>query len=654
MVLHGIDGKMNPLRFRLRAFYWAAAVVGFFMMVQVRPVGGTGGRGQGRMNPFSAVPPPPNQPPPVFPSFGPKAGCSLTGSRVYKTGAYCYPFQRFTISAILQSPAFKGCCRPCPEQFGLELGFLEITEEHKTLAMDRFHRWAAERHGVPHLNKVQKNSALFQERESRGGGGGGQSTMRQRKGGGGGAAAAASAASAATSKGGSGAPKPAATAAAKGGAGASSSSSKSGSSASKSGAAAKSTSSSKSGAAAKSTSSSKSGAAAKSTSSSKSGSSASKSGASSKAAAEAPPPIPAAGGGKAADSPPPPVPPPPPHDYSDDASRLGGDTFGMGLLGQMPQGGGVTGMSLGGFVSGPQVERLLPCCKVCPEQFLMPTALSDVTTSFVEASEKAEQKEEEEQEQEQEEGAAQEEDEGLGRRRRRRRRTEKSRNGFPSFSSLSSSATSSSSSSSKGGAKGGGGGPTDMDTGYQRSACCNMCDKKTMAQKSPAAFIELMEQGMGRKRAAASSYEYGTRSSMFSGRRQDSARRRRGFVGSLAAAAGNAAMSAAGGSMHGNTGSCCPMCPSLQTILNSNVAPDEAFGGPFGKALESGTVGAPFTHLEKDMLKQLAEEANMDETAAGRDPGIAAAARARAAASLAGNPVVSTPGLGAMSSLVRL
>ena len=26
------------------------------------------------------------------------------------------------IGSILASPAFRGCCRPCPEQFGLELG----------------------------------------------------------------------------------------------------------------------------------------------------------------------------------------------------------------------------------------------------------------------------------------------------------------------------------------------------------------------------------------------------------------------------------------------------------------------------------------------------------------------------------------------------
>lgn len=169
-----------------------------------------------------------------------------------------------------------------------------------------------------------------------------------------------------------------------------------------------------------------------------------------------------------------------------------------------------------------------------------------------------------------------------------------------------------------------------MDTGYKRSACCNMCDKKMMAQRSTSAFVELMEQGMGRKKRSTA-FLSGMRNRILS---------RRGFVGGLAAAAGNAAMSAVGGSMHENTGSCCPMCPSLQTILNGNVPADEAFGGPFGKALESEVVGAPLTNLETDMLRQLAEEANMDETAAARDPGMAAAARARAAASLAGKPVL--------------
>ena len=97
-------------------------------------------------------------------------------------------------------------------------------------------------------------------------------------------------------------------------------------------------------------------------------------------------------------------------------------------------------------------------------------------------------------------------------------------------------------------------------------------------------------------------------------------------------------MQAVGGDMYGNTGSCCPMCPSsLQTILNSNVPQDEAFGGPFGKSIGVGEVaGLPLTRLEEDMLRELAEESNMDTAAAARDPGMAAAARARAAASLAG------------------
>ena len=161
----------------------------------------------------------------------------------------------------------------------------------------------------------------------------------------------------------------------------------------------------------------------------------------------------------------------------------------------------------------------------------------------------------------------------------------------------------------------------------------------TMAKNSRSSFVELMEQGMGRKKHRVSAFTSVVRDNIMIEHRHSA--RRRGFVGSLAAAAANTAMSAVGANIHANTGSCCPMCPSLQTILNSNVPADEAFGGPFGKALESEVVGAPLTNLERDMLEQLAEEANLDGTAAARDPGIAAAARARAAASLAGKPIAS-------------
>ena len=541
-------------------------------------IGSAGGNGaavtsKNNINPLPVLRPP-NQPLPVLPAFGPKAGCSLTGSRVYKSGAYCYPFHRFSITSILQSPAFKGCCRPCPEQFGLELGFLEISEKQKAKAMKRFHQWAAERHAVPPRSadgKASPESAFFQEHESADTGVGAQAkhnTMRQRKGG--------TTMSAATTKG-RDAPAPTA--------------SKGGSATSKAGASGPPVTQSGDGRAP--------------------GSSGSKAGsASSKAGVKESPPVPPSGGGRASDMVRPTVPPPPKYDYSDDAARLGGATFGFGLTGLMPQGGGTTGMSLGGFVSGPQVELLLPCCKVCPEQFLMPASLSDVTTSFIENKEK---------------------DRSLESGMSRSTATGTATGGRKRSSDASREGWSSSSAKVGSNAKAGGpyhGGMTDMDTGYKRSACCNMCDKWTMAQQSSAAFIELMESGMGRKRAASASKR--SRNG-----RDYSSHRRRGFVGALGAAAGNTALSALGHSMHGNTGSCCPMCPSLQTIMNSNVPADEAFGGPFGKALESEVVGMPLTNLEKDMLKQLAEEANMDTTAAGRDPGMAAAARARAAESLA-------------------
>ena len=625
----------------------------------------------GGLTPLVGVPPPPNQPLPVFPTFGPKEGCSLTGSRVYKSGAYCYPFQRFTISSILNSPAFKGCCRPCPEQFGLELDFLEITEEMKVQAMDRFHSWAMKHHGAPHpatMGKPEKSrvsaeasqktvhivrdSSLIQSWES------GQAsselrTSREKKSGA--SASLGNVGSGSKVKSGStpaaGGKKSGSTPAAgekksgsalaaegkKSGSTPAAGGKKSGSNAAKSGSggksgsnAAKSGSGGKNGA--KSGSGGKSG-----TTSGASGKNGAKSGASgtsgksgksesvaksgSLAKASMPPPPPPGGGGREPDGIRPSVPPPPSHDYSQDASVMGGSTFGFGLMGQAPQGGGVTGMSTGGFVSGPQVERLLPCCKVCPEQFLMPTSLSDVTTSFLQKSEhqnvQAEIKTQGSKSESSNENSF--------------KNSQLSKKAGPASSMAASAFSSSAASSSKAGdAAKGGGGLTDMDTGYRQSTCCKMCDRHTMAAQSTFGFIELMESGMNRKKHRT----LNSRNNLLS-----KGTRMKGFAGGFAAMAGNAAMRAAGGNMFGNTGSCCPMCPSLQTMLNGNVPQDEAFGGPFGKALESEIVGAPLTKLEEDMLRQLADEANMDASAAARDPGMAAAARARAAASLAGKPI---------------
>ena len=60
---------------------------------------------------------------------------------------------------------------------------------------------------------------------------------------------------------------------------------------------------------------------------------------------------------------------------------------------------------------------------------------------------------------------------------------------------------------------------------------------------------------------------------------------------------------------------------------------------------------APLTKQELEALKVIADEAGVDATAAKRDPGMASAARARAASSLAG---LSGGMKSAMGSMLRL
>jgi hypothetical protein len=68
--------------------------------------------------------PPADLPPPILPSFGPNYGAVPQGSRTAKSGKYHYPFYKFSIGTIMQSPAYRGCCRVCPEQFGIEVSLL--------------------------------------------------------------------------------------------------------------------------------------------------------------------------------------------------------------------------------------------------------------------------------------------------------------------------------------------------------------------------------------------------------------------------------------------------------------------------------------------------------------------------------------------------
>ena len=230
-------------------------------------------------------------------------------------------------------------------------------------------------------------------------------------------------------------------------------------------------------------------------------------------------------------------------------------------------------------MSGPQAESLLPCCKVCPEQFLMPETLEDVSTSFIELEEKTKEK-----------------------------MTEKNQDTIKA-------------------------GPTtgSMNTGYVRTTCCNMCDQKT------------------RKRGI-----HGSHQNTFL-LEQKALHRKKGFISGAMGGVLNAAMSGGSG-MNGGTGGCCPVCPNLQTIMNANVPQDEAFGGPFAPGIESSQSGAPLTKKEQDALKSIADQAGIDETQARRDPGMASAARARAANSLSslGDGAGGAAAAGAAAALLRL
>jgi hypothetical protein len=107
-----------------------------------------------------------------MPAFGPTKECGPTGSRQYKSGAYCYPYYKFTISSILNSPGFKGCCRPCPEQFGLELGLLDISPTQKQHVMHKFKEWSKTRSPAHKLQHVSQQRFLESE-----------NTLKQKKGG---------------------------------------------------------------------------------------------------------------------------------------------------------------------------------------------------------------------------------------------------------------------------------------------------------------------------------------------------------------------------------------------------------------------------------------------------------------------------------------
>lgn len=59
----------------------------------------------------------------------------------------------------------------------------------------------------------------------------------------------------------------------------------------------------------------------------------------------------------------------------------------------------------------------------------------------------------------------------------------------------------------------------------------------------------------------------------------------------------------------------------------------DSFGGPFATALRTDVMGAALTDAEKKALETIAKEAGVDVNTASTDPAMAAAARARVAAS---------------------
>ena len=473
--------------------------------------------------------PPADLPPPILPSFGPNYGAVPQGSRTAKSGKYHYPFYKFSIGTIMQSPAYRGCCRVCPEQFGIEVSLLlEVSSQQNV-------------------------------RES----------VRHRKGGDGGALASLGGA-----KGGAGAASPGGAAASPGGAAA------------------------------------KGGTAAKGGADAKAGGS--KGGATAGAAV-------GGGGGSQAPLPPPTVPAPPHRDNSADVAALGNPSMGFGMMGiHTPTHGGVSGLSTNGFVSGPQAEALLPCCKVCPDQFLMPQSLEDVSTSFVEIETTVKGKT---QAQTQTKTKTDTSRTLLNTRKLNTRKQKgfmksamKKSDMFRQFKN----------------------GPTTMDTKYNpMGQCCNLCDKRSMKPSSklklPFSFLEAMEV----RTLEAKRRKRGT-STVLLEKNGEGSNRRKGFVSSLGAMAGAAlgAMGSGGSPVIGF--GCCPVCPNLQTIMNANVPQDEAFGGPFASAMESTNNDPPLTPEEKEALQEIADQAGVDTAQAGRDPGMAKAAKTRAAQSLLG------------------
>ena len=278
------------------------------------------------------------------------------------------------------------------------------------------------------------------------------------------------------------------------------------------------------------------------------------------------------------------------HDYTSDAQSLGSTNFGFGMTGKSPTHGGVSGYSTNGFVSGPQAESLLPCCKVCPEQFLMPETLEDVSTSFIELEEKTKEKMTEKNQETTDKGFMASVAGMMGKTQS---------GGSGSFNN----------------------GPTSMNTGYVRTTCCNICDQKTRKQKS--SFIEAMENThKNRKRGIHGSHQNSNRNTFLL--EQRALHRKKGFIGGAMGGVLNAAMSGGLG-MNGGTGGCCPVCPNLQIIMNANVPQDEAFGGPFAPGMESSQSGASLTKKEQEALKVIADQAGIDETQARRDPGMASA-----------------------------
>ena len=434
-------------------------------------------------------------------------GCKERGHRTYKSGLNCYSFEKYTIESILQHSKFKGCCRPCPEKFGMEGGFLETQARHAVKNSPKSDLWKSDALKHHHSTPLY----FFQTSSS-------------------------------ASKGSS----------------STSASTKSGTSSKSSGASTTSGANSKSGSS-KSQSSSTSGNSARpeeslGTRSAGVGRKASGDGAASNAR----------GNDRTA---------------LQDEKKLSTAEMLMDATFPAPPPGGLSGFSSSGFVTGAQIEEMLPCCNVCSNQFEQPETLDDVSVSFAETYESFRN------------SRSMDAEEVLGTKNILSQANKKSSGA--DAKSESGGKVKSSATATKSGGSGSKGGATSITSVYDTQTCCYLCDSLTEKENI---LLELSAKDL-RKRGTS-----------------DPAPR-----------------------TGGKRGGCCPICPSMLVMANGGVAEDESFGGPFSDALRSRIRGVDLTDKEHAALENIAEQSATDMASAARNPSLVSLAKMRARAHLSPN-----------------